>query len=127
MTLIAVQRLTSSMDRLAENGSVQIDLWSWVKHELMASTTNSVYGAKNPFRDLSVVDAFLSVMPDSTCFFLIARLITYTGTSMKEPLGFLRVRFLVSLAQRLMLDVKKWSLLLNNTTTRTVPRLLLTS
>ena len=59
MSLTAVRKLATSIDRLAEDESIQMDLWHWVNRELIASTTDSVYGPKNPFRDHEIVDAFL--------------------------------------------------------------------
>ncbi len=59
LTLAAVQKLTQSMESFPSNGPVQMDLWYWVSHAMIASTTDSVYGPKNPFRDPNIVDAFL--------------------------------------------------------------------
>lgn len=59
MSLIAVRKLALSISRLVEDDSMQTDLWHWVEHELIGSTTDSVYGPKNPFRDPEIVNAFL--------------------------------------------------------------------
>lgn len=59
MSLIAVQQLAASMARLCQSTTMQMDLWHWVNRELMASTTYSAYGPKNPFKDPDIVDAFL--------------------------------------------------------------------
>lgn len=59
MSLIAVQKLAASIEMLPKDESTQLDLWHWVNRELIASTTDSVYGPKNPFRDPEVIEAFL--------------------------------------------------------------------
>lgn len=59
MSLTAVRKLAASINRLIEDGPMQTDLWHWVEHEMIASTTDSVYGPENPFRNSEIVDAFL--------------------------------------------------------------------
>lgn len=70
MTLTAVQRLAVSMEELARGTTVlssgkaegecmQKDLWHWVNQALMVSTTDSIYGPKNPYQDPTICDAFL--------------------------------------------------------------------
>lgn len=58
MILSAVQELGASMDTLIHNGG-PLRLWDWVNMKFMASTTRSVYGPQNPFRDPKVAQAFL--------------------------------------------------------------------
>ena len=59
MSLTAVQELAASINILAVEESEPLDLWHWVHHELVKSTTDSVYGPKNPLRDPKMIDAFL--------------------------------------------------------------------
>lgn len=62
MIHIAGQRTVTALDRLNDNlSTAQIDLWQWVRHEIMMITTESVYGPLNPYRDPEVEHAFWSV------------------------------------------------------------------
>ena len=59
MSLVAAQKLAASVDVLTKNGTVEIELWQWINHELVASITDGVYGPKNPYRNPDIIDAFL--------------------------------------------------------------------
>ena len=59
----AVQTMASSLDRFgASNGARGIDLWSWVQNEVTITTTESVYGSMNPYRDPEVASSFWYVV-----------------------------------------------------------------
>lgn len=36
----------------------EVDLWSWLQHEITVVTTESIYGSENPYQDLKVEAAF---------------------------------------------------------------------
>ena len=55
----SAQKLAESMGRFEVGDAKPIELWSWVNHALMASTTGSVYGPKNPFKDPEIGNAYL--------------------------------------------------------------------
>lgn len=59
MTFVAVQKIAASMSELGTEDGKPIELWNWVNHNFMASTTDSVYGPKNPFQDPEIAQAFL--------------------------------------------------------------------
>lgn len=59
MSLGAAQKFAASVDVLTKNGTVEIELWKWINHELVASITDGVYGPKNPYRNPDIIDAFL--------------------------------------------------------------------
>lgn len=47
----AIQVIAGSLDTLAQKKTTEIQLWQWVRHELLMASTEGVYGPKNPFRD----------------------------------------------------------------------------
>ena len=59
MTSTAVQKLAASMSKLGTGDEASIDLWRWVSMNFMTSTTFSVYGLKNPFRNPELAQAYL--------------------------------------------------------------------
>lgn len=56
MNRVMARRITSSLERI--QSSEDIKLFDFVKREVTLATTDSVYGAKNPFRDPAIVKAF---------------------------------------------------------------------
>lgn len=47
----AIQVIAGSLDTWAQKKTTEIQLWQWVRHELLMASTEGVYGPKNPFRD----------------------------------------------------------------------------
>lgn len=61
MVRIAAQTAAAAMDEMETNkraGANEVDLWSWVQHEITMATTESVYGPSNPYRDPEVEEAW---------------------------------------------------------------------
>lgn len=54
----AIQVISKSLDDWAEKGATKIQLWRWVRHELLLASTEGVYGPKNPFRDPAMEEAW---------------------------------------------------------------------
>lgn len=51
----SVKIVASSLSNFAEKGPSTISLFDWISRQVMAATTESVYGPQNPFRDPAVV------------------------------------------------------------------------
>lgn len=51
----SVQIVASSLSKFAQKGPSTISLFDWVSSQVMAATTESIYGPQNPFRDPAVV------------------------------------------------------------------------
>jgi hypothetical protein len=47
----ALGTLSKSLDSIAAQGSKRVDMYEWIRHEIMMATTDSVYGPHNPLRD----------------------------------------------------------------------------
>ncbi|KAL2115490.1 hypothetical protein VTJ04DRAFT_9745 [Mycothermus thermophilus] len=47
----SVQSLASSLESLRMKGSTVVELFDWVRHEIVMATTDAEYGVHNPFRD----------------------------------------------------------------------------
>lgn len=56
MNRAMAQKIISSLERI--HSSEVINLFDIVKQEITHATTDSVYGAQNPFRDPAIVEAF---------------------------------------------------------------------
>ncbi|KUI67723.1 Cholesterol 7-alpha-monooxygenase [Cytospora mali] len=51
----SVQVIAASLSKFATSGSSMINLFEWVSLQVLAATTESVYGPQNPFRDPAIV------------------------------------------------------------------------
>ena len=60
MNRIMVRSVMASLDNLIaeDKQTVEIRLSQWLRDRVTAATTDSVYGAQNPFQEKAVVDAF---------------------------------------------------------------------
>ena len=60
MNNIMIQNIAASLDKLKSPSGQQrkIALSKWLRSVVTAATTNSVYGAENPFKDSAVEDGF---------------------------------------------------------------------
>ncbi|KAI0096081.1 cytochrome P450 [Nemania sp. FL0031] len=47
----SVQVIAKSLNKLAQEGPTTVDMFQWVRHELLLASTEGVYGPNNPFRD----------------------------------------------------------------------------
>lgn len=47
----AIQVIAGSLDTWAQKKTAEIQLWQWVRHELLIASTKGVYRPKNPFRN----------------------------------------------------------------------------
>ncbi|KAK6083888.1 25-hydroxycholesterol 7-alpha-hydroxylase 1 [Seiridium cupressi] len=47
----SIQYITQSLDTWQKRGDTTVQLFEWVRHELLMESTEGVYGPKNPFRD----------------------------------------------------------------------------
>ncbi|KUI53200.1 Cholesterol 7-alpha-monooxygenase [Cytospora mali] len=54
----AIQVISKSLDDWSEKGATKIQMWQWVRHELLLASTEGVYGPKNPFRDPATEEAW---------------------------------------------------------------------
>ncbi|KAI0480681.1 cytochrome P450 [Xylariaceae sp. FL0804] len=70
MTRRSVQVISSSLDAWAEKGPTTVNLFEWVRHELLMATTEGVYGPKNPFRDPAMEKAWHTFEPGMMMFVL---------------------------------------------------------
>lgn len=57
----AVEVLSRSLDRLVAQGPTRVNMFEWIRHELLMATTDSVYGPHNPLRDPANETAWQSV------------------------------------------------------------------
>ena len=53
LTRVSAGQFISSVDNLAWNcpENTQIDLWTWIRHEMTIATTEAVYGPMNPYQN----------------------------------------------------------------------------
>lgn len=54
----AIRVISKSLDEWSEKGATKIQLWQWVRHELLLASTEGVYGPRNPFRDPAMEEAW---------------------------------------------------------------------
>ncbi|POS70492.1 hypothetical protein DHEL01_v211110 [Diaporthe helianthi] len=54
----AIQVIAGSLDAWSKKKTTEIQLWKWVRHELLMASTEGVYGPKNPFRDPTMEEAW---------------------------------------------------------------------
>ncbi|GAB1317462.1 hypothetical protein MFIFM68171_07672 [Madurella fahalii] len=68
----AVEVLAEALDQHAKNskGSPKVKLFTWIRHELMLATTDSVYGPHNPYRDPNMEEAWFKFEPKIIMFAL---------------------------------------------------------
>lgn len=74
MNRIMIQNIACSLENLntMSSGSRRIRLNEWCRHEITMTTTNSVYGHQNPFKDRAIEDAFWIFAKD--CMMLVANI-----------------------------------------------------
>ena len=60
MNRLMIQSIAESLEALAPDAgkTVRISLSHWLRDQVTAATTTSVYGPQNPFQDKDVVEAF---------------------------------------------------------------------
>lgn len=66
----AIQVMSKSLDEWSQKGATKIQLWQWVRHELLLASTEGVYGPKNPFRDPAMEEAWYTFEPKMMVFIL---------------------------------------------------------
>ncbi|KAI0023091.1 cytochrome P450 [Xylariomycetidae sp. FL0641] len=66
----AIQVLSESLNAQAQHESPTINLFQWVRHELLLASTDAVYGPKNPFRDSEMEKAWYTFEPSMMMFAL---------------------------------------------------------
>ncbi|KAF1957115.1 cytochrome P450 [Byssothecium circinans] len=58
MVKVATGVMGKSIEALAQESEPQIDLESWIQHEITIATTDAIYGASNPYHDPKVEAGF---------------------------------------------------------------------
>lgn len=58
MNKAAARTIAASLDRLQAGGSMETNLFDWVRDEVVLATSDAVYGPKNPLRDPDVLKAY---------------------------------------------------------------------
>jgi hypothetical protein len=58
MNRASVQAVTASLDRLRRQSPITVDMYKWIRHEVLLATTNAVYGPMNPYRNPAVEEAW---------------------------------------------------------------------
>ncbi|KAI0806444.1 cytochrome P450 [Xylaria sp. FL0064] len=66
----SIQVITKSLNTRALQGTTTIDMFLWVRHELLLASTEGVYGPKNPFRDPAMEEAWYIFEPGMMTFVL---------------------------------------------------------
>ncbi|KAI0886561.1 cytochrome P450 [Annulohypoxylon maeteangense] len=66
----AVQVISESLEKWAKGGPTTVDMFHWIRHELVSATTESVYGPQNPFRDPRMEKAWYKFEPNIFIFIL---------------------------------------------------------
>lgn len=55
MNRIAARTIASSLDKLQAHGSKTVNLFDWVRDEMVLASTDAVYGPHNPLRDPDIL------------------------------------------------------------------------
>ncbi|OJD11351.1 hypothetical protein AJ78_07864 [Emergomyces pasteurianus Ep9510] len=63
LSCATVQHLAESLENLSKNAPATVELFSWVRSEIFKSITESIYGPKNPFRDIALEEAWYTFEP----------------------------------------------------------------
>ncbi|KAJ0115128.1 hypothetical protein J7T55_001537 [Diaporthe amygdali] len=66
----AIQVISKSLDEWSQKKTTKIQLWQWLRHELLLASTDSVYGPKNPFRNPAMEKAWYTFEPKMMMFIL---------------------------------------------------------
>lgn len=67
----AIQVIAGSLDAWSHKKTTEIQLWQWVRHELLMASTEGVYGPNNPFRDDPAMEqAWYTFEPNMMMFIL---------------------------------------------------------
>ncbi|KAI0153311.1 cytochrome P450 [Xylariaceae sp. FL1272] len=58
----AIQAIAKSLDMVATGAEtpVKINMYGWIKHQVMMATTEGAFGPQNPFRDTKIQQAFFA-------------------------------------------------------------------
>ncbi|RWA14547.1 hypothetical protein EKO27_g619 [Xylaria grammica] len=56
----SIQVIAKSLNALARQGGATVDMFTWIRHELLLASTEAVYGPRNPFRDPAMEEAWKS-------------------------------------------------------------------
>jgi hypothetical protein len=54
----SIQVITNSLNKRAQAGTTTVNMFQWVRHELLLASTEGVYGPRNPFRDPVMEEAW---------------------------------------------------------------------
>lgn len=54
----SVQVFAADMEKLRAQGVVKVGLWEWSRQIMVTSTTEAVWGPKNPYRDVAIAEAW---------------------------------------------------------------------
>lgn len=54
----AIEVFSNDMEVLRADGTVKVGLWEWSRQTMVTSTTEAVWGPKNPYRDAAVAEAW---------------------------------------------------------------------
>ncbi|KAI1128143.1 cytochrome P450 [Nemania abortiva] len=66
----SIQVIAKSLNEHAQEGPTTVNLFQWVRHELLMASTEGVYGPKNPFRDPAMEQAWYTFEPGMMTFLL---------------------------------------------------------
>ncbi|KAI3393571.1 hypothetical protein diail_3920 [Diaporthe ilicicola] len=70
MNRISVHSLASSLHKMQHGREKSVELFEWVRHEIVMATTDAVYGPHNPFRDPDIEKAWYRFEPKIILFAL---------------------------------------------------------
>lgn len=54
----SVRYIVDALGKLTSSGPRKVELWTWIRTELLMATTESMYGPKNPFRNPAFEEAW---------------------------------------------------------------------
>ncbi|KAI0139710.1 cytochrome P450 [Pestalotiopsis sp. NC0098] len=66
----SIEVISQSLDNWAKKGSTTVQMFEWVRHELLLASTEGVYGPENPFRDPAMEQAWYTFEPKMMMFVL---------------------------------------------------------
>lgn len=58
MNRASIQAVAASLDKLRRQSPTTIDMFKWIKHEVLLATTDAVYGPQNPYRNPAMEEAW---------------------------------------------------------------------
>ncbi|KAI1759917.1 cytochrome P450 [Hypoxylon sp. FL1150] len=65
-----VEVLAESLDVWVKRGPTTVNMFQWIRHELVIATTEGVYGPKNPFRNSAMEEAWYKIESGIMMFLL---------------------------------------------------------